>query len=141
VKSVDGRKLEAEPRYIVDGKITDAPFHNEMLKSEEGNRMSDQLAIKTAMEISGLSRKEAMELMGMTDGKEKEFLKSKIQPSKESEFTPGEFSEHEWVPIDLEKAKAGNKHDEEVSPKVRAYMKKLRAEAKKFGRTITMFLL
>jgi hypothetical protein len=112
---VDGRKLEAEPRYIVDGKITDAPFHNEMLKSEEGNRLSDQLAIKTAMETLGLSRKEAMKFMGMT---------------------PGEFSEHEYPPIDLERGKEGNKQAEQVDPKFRALMDKLRAEAKKFGRTI-----
>ncbi len=73
-------------------------------------------------------------------GKLKGFLKSRIQSSKESEYTPGEFSEHEYPPIDLERAKEGEKHAEQVDPKYRAWKAKLRTEAKKFGRTLTMFI-
>ncbi len=73
-------------------------------------------------------------------GKVTGFLKSKIPSSKESEYTPGEFSEHEYPDIDLEKAEERSKHAEKVSPKYKAMLTRMRAEAKKFGRTITMFM-
>jgi len=48
-----------EPVYTVNGKKTDAPFHDEMLASREGEAAADELAIRTAMKVLGWSREKA----------------------------------------------------------------------------------
>jgi hypothetical protein len=51
--------IAPEPVYTVNGKKTDAPFHDEMLASREGEAAADELAIRTAMKVLGWSREKA----------------------------------------------------------------------------------
>jgi hypothetical protein len=55
--------IAPEPGYTVNGMKTDAPFHDEMLASREGEAAADQLAIKTAIEVLGWTREKAEALL------------------------------------------------------------------------------
>ena len=46
---MQNKKLKAEPVYIVNGKKTDAPFHDSMLSSVKGQNTGDILAVKFAI--------------------------------------------------------------------------------------------
>lgn len=45
------KRLRAEPEIEVKGRITDAPFHEEMLESEEGRDASDLAAFRLARKL------------------------------------------------------------------------------------------
>ena len=74
-------------------------------------------------------------------GKVKKYLKSQMQSLKASEYSPGEFSEHEYPPIDIDAAEKRNALHESRDPNFKALMDKLRAKAaavaKKAGRTVS----
>jgi hypothetical protein len=54
------KKLKAEPEFIINGKKTDAPFHEEMLASVDGQNASDLAAVRLAIKY-GWSRNYAIE--------------------------------------------------------------------------------